>query len=104
MAHKKRFHQTAKDRRHESYGEKKRLGEDLYSGLNKARALERSDFHMISEDKHAVANMPQHVIQKEWPKSRNYHDYGLDDTIKGIDRQQNEDNAQMERHLQRGKY
>ncbi len=66
--------------------------------------MEQRDSMMISEDKHAVANLPQHVIYKEWPKARHYVDYGLDDTIRGINHQENMDNAKMEKHLQPEKY
>ena len=75
-----------------------------YEGLNRARDMERSDFSMINEDRSAIANLPQQVMYKEWPKARHYHDYGLDDTIKGIDRQLDKDNAKMESHLQPEKY
>lgn len=77
---------------------KKRFYDGDYSGpLNKARREERADFSMISEDHSAPANMPQQVKYHAWPKVGHYADYDLDDTIRGIDRQMNEDGAQMRR-------
>ena len=62
---------------------------------------ERSE---ISESKSSVANMPQEVSYKPWPKGGHYEDYYLDDTISGIDKQMDEDGAKMKKHLQHGKY
>ena len=104
MAMKKRFHKSAMQPK-EHYGDRlEYLGEDMYAGLDNRRALERRDSGMINEDKHAVANLPQQVMYKPWPKARHYVDYGLDDTIRGIDHQQNLDNEKMEKHLQPEKY
>lgn len=78
---------------------KKRFYDGDYSGnLNAARKQEARDFGMISEDKSACANMPQQVIYREWPKAGHYADYNLDDTIKGVDKQMNEDGSGMARH------
>lgn len=75
---------------------KKRFYDGDYSGpLNKARREESKDFSMISEDHSAPANLPQDVKYHAWPKAGHYADYDLDDTIKGVDRQMDEDGAQM---------
>lgn len=93
-------------KRHHSGDKKVNIGkyEGNYEGLNNARDKERSDFNMISEDRSAIANLPQGVMYKPWPKSKHYHDYGLDDTIRGIDEQQDKDNSKMERFMQPEKY
>lgn len=78
--HKKRHHDgAARQERHEESGE-------------------------IRENKSSVANMPQEVSYKPWPKGGHYEDYYLDDTISGIDKQMDEDGAKMKKHLQPGKY
>ena len=82
----KRYHQSGKDRMDERRGE------------------ERRDFGMISEDRSAVANLPQQVMYKAWPKSGEYMNYGVEDTIKGIDKQVREDKSEAKRHLQPEKY
>ncbi len=84
---------------------KKRFYNGDYSGpLNVARKQEARDFSMISEDRSAVANLPQQVIQKEWPKPGYYADYDLDDTIRGINEQENADGSGMKRHKSKSKY
>jgi len=42
---------------------------------------------MISEDRSAVANLPQGVVMKKYPKSGHMSYSGLDDTIRVIDNQ-----------------
>lgn len=83
--HKKRFHAGA-------------------SALNHERHEEARDFSMISEDKSACANMPQQVKYHAWPKAGHYADYSLDDTIRGIDKQMNEDGSGMRKHKSTKKY
>lgn len=90
----KRYHQTKKDRMHEREGMKSRLGESFYDSYDERRALERRDSEMISEDHSAIANMPQNVIMREYPKTHGYTPEDLDDTIRGIDRQMDMDNSQ----------
>lgn len=78
---------------------KKRFYDGDYSGpLNKARREENRDFNMISEDKSACANLPQDVKYHAWPKAGHYAQYDLDDTIRGIDKQMDQDGAGMKRH------
>lgn len=93
-------------KRHYSSGRmpKGSAGEGSYEGLENARNMERRDSMMLSEDRNACANLPQDVKYHAWPKARHYHDYGLDDTIRGIDKQMDSDNAGLERHLQPEKY
>lgn len=84
---------------------KKRFHDGDYSGhLNVARRQEHEDFEMIREDKSAIANLPQDVKYHAWPKARHYAEYNLDDTIHGIDKQMDEDGAQMRRHKSKSKY
>jgi hypothetical protein len=106
---KKRHHESVKERLAESRGMehhlyRKAASMGLKHGMDPRRRQEMEDAGMIHEDHRAVANLPQGVIQREWPSSRSYHDFGLDDTIRGINKQENEDNARMEKHLQPGKY
>jgi len=68
------------------------------------RVQEARDSGMLSSDYSATANMPQQVKYHAWPKADSYHDYGLNDTIRGIDSQMSQDNKKMEKHLQPGKY
>jgi hypothetical protein len=76
----------------------------LKHGMDPRRRQEMEDAGMIREDHSAVANLPQMVKYHDWPANDDYPRYGLDDTIKGIDKQEREDYKEMEKHKQRGKY
>ncbi len=83
---------------------KKRFyGSDM-SGLNAERNREARDFSMLSEDHSAIANMPKEIKYHEWPKANMYANSDLDDTIRGVDKQMNEDGSQMARHKAKSKY
>jgi len=112
---KKRYHQSVKDRMAESRGmerrmEREEIGKDysranrLKNGMDPRRYQEMRDAGMIQEDHKATANLPQEVRYHAWPANNEYPRYGLDDTIRGIDYQEDEDYKGMEKHLQKGKY
>lgn len=69
-----------------------------YEGMDERRAQEREDAGMISEDHSAIANMPQNVIMREYPRHSDYLDGDLNDTIAGVDRQRGMDHSQMKKH------
>jgi hypothetical protein len=69
----------------------KRYSDGMYAGADARRAQERQDAGMLSEDHSAIANMPQGVIMREYPKEM-YASYpNLDDTIRGVDHQMRDD-------------
>lgn len=109
MAEKKRYHQSVKDRMAESRGEEKhmmrrKMSEGDYAGAEPRRRQEMEDAGMLREDHRQVANMPQEVMYKPWPKAGHYMDGGLDDTIRGIDNQMDEDGRDAKRHKQNNKW
>jgi hypothetical protein len=55
-----------------------------------AKRHEIEDGGMIREDEMQIANLPQEVMFKQYPK-RDYYHYGLDDTIEGVDHQEEAD-------------
>lgn len=59
---------------------------------------------MISENMGAVANMPQEVVYKAYPKGMQDFDAQLDDTISGIDAQMNKDYAKAKAKIKPMKY
>ena len=63
---------------------------DYYSGLEARRRQEMLDGGMISEDKGAIANLPQNVMIKAYSKPE-YDMYDLDDTVRGVEVQMNDD-------------
>lgn len=68
------------------------------------RAEERRAGGMLSEDHSAIANMPQEVIYREYPKNELYLNSKLDDTMEGIKKQQNEDVGMANRHKPNSMY
>ncbi len=82
---------------HEHRGHKIRGGH--YEGMDPRRRQEMEDAGMINEDHSAIANMPQGVIMREYPRENDYTPENLDDTIHGIDRQKSMDYDHMKRHL-----
>lgn len=68
--------------------------------------MQKLDSEMISEDRSAVANLPQGVIQKDWPRTTyyNHRDLGAEDNVRGIDRQMDEDTNGASKHRSKRKY
>lgn len=62
------------------------------------------EMSMISEDRSAVANMPQSVMYKPYPRAYDELDHGQDDTMAGIDRQMGEDHSVAKRHNKPSKW
>lgn len=69
---------------------KKRYYNEEYAGYDPRRRREYEDSMMINEDHNAVANLPQDVKYHEWPKT-DYARYHLDDTLRGVDKQIDDD-------------
>lgn len=59
---------------------------------------------MLSENRSAVANMPQEVIYKAYPQGMQDFDAQLDDTIAGIDAQMSADRSKAKAKLKPMKY
>lgn len=74
-------------------------GAQEYAGMptDMRRGLERPE--MIYEDHRAIANLPQEVMIKAYPKTGPYLPEGLDDTQVGVDRQMDYDDAQRRAHF-----
>lgn len=121
MAKKKRYHQSARDRRHEREGMEgrrnysrdplkqmheangpydvslHRLGDEFYAGYKGRTVQEHMDYTMLREDRTAIANMPQQVIMKMYPKVNYSMDEGLNDDIRGIDYQMDQDGKRQKK-------
>jgi len=102
--HKVARHHSSHHSRHHSDGL-----EDGYHGGRSVyepseRAMEHRAGMMISEDHRAIANLPQHVVYREYPRGRAYLHTNLDDTMSGIDMQQSEDVGLANRHKAKSMY
>ena len=74
-------------------------GEDYFptmSGQGR-RAIEKPE--MIYEDNRAIANLPQEVMIKAYPMNGPYMPEDLDDTSRGVDRQEDYDDSQRARNF-----
>ena len=74
-------------------------GAESYDGMASRRTQEMQDAGMIREDQYAIANLPQEVMIKAYPKTGPYLPEGLDDTISGVDKQMDFDDSQRARHF-----
>jgi hypothetical protein len=82
----------------------KRYHEGYYEGETGRRTQEMQDGGMIREDRMAIANLPQEVMMKPYPKDGMYMPEGLDDTIRGVDMQMDADDRQRAKHNKPHKY
>jgi len=69
----------------------KRYYDGAYAGAAPRKMQEARDSRMISEDMSAIANLPQGVIYREYPKTPYSMPEGLDDTMYSVDRQMKDD-------------
>lgn len=75
----------------------KTLAENLQFLLTKGQTMAKEKYYsskksgMISENRSAVANMPQEVVYRAYPQGIEDFDAQIDDTISGIDAQMRED-------------
>lgn len=61
--------------------------------------LERDVEPMLREDHRAIANMPQEVMIKAYPKTGPYMPEDLNDTIRNVDAQMDYDDKQRRAHF-----
>ena len=87
----KRYYQNKKDKRKESSGMKKYRSKEMYAGKEMRYHMEYDDSMMIREDHSQIANLPQSVSIKAYPKSPAYNESYVPDTIRGVDNQMRED-------------
>ena len=69
-----------------------------------ARPMHERNRSMISDDRMAPANLPQHVMEKYWPVSHNYHAGYVDTLFNGVSKQLREDYDDFGRELGPKKY
>ena len=70
-----------------------------YEGMTARRHEEMRDAGMIREDHKEIANLPQNVMIKPYPKSGAYMPEPLDDTIRGIDMQMDYDDGKRRKNF-----
>jgi hypothetical protein len=103
----KRHHNSKREMHHSDSGERRNQGQyrsgmamgEHYAGAEPRRRQEMEDAGMIHEDHSAVANLPQGVMMKYYPKESGYMPENLDDTLRGVDRQMDYDNKKKMEHF-----
>ncbi len=70
-----------------------------YAGIEARRHMEMQDAGMIRDDMSQIANLPQNVMIKPYPKTGPYLPEGLDDTIRGVDMQMDYDDGKRRSHF-----
>lgn len=74
--------------------------EGMYEGADARRKQEREDSSMFGASQHQhFANMPTEVIFKTVGQPHSGMPEGLDDTMKGVDRQIGKDEMDLHKHL-----
>lgn len=74
-------------------------GAEQYAGMEPRRRQELEDASMIHEDHMAIANLPQNVMIKPYPRTGPYMPEMLEDTISGVDAQMDYDDKQRRSHM-----
>lgn len=62
------------------------------------------DGGMIREDMSAPCLLPREVMDKEWPKSGSYNMGMVDDLFSAVQKQKNEDSAELGKAMGPNKY
>ncbi len=73
--------------------------EGHYEGMESRRTQEMQDAGMIRENPSAIANLPQEVMIKPYPKNGPMMPESLDDTILGVDHQIDYDDSQRRKNF-----
>jgi hypothetical protein len=74
-------------------------GREFYAGEQARHTQEAEDGGMLHEDRSAIANMPQNIIMRPYPKNNGYLPEDLDDSIRGIDMQIDMDDRKRREHF-----
>ena len=74
-------------------------GAEQYAGMEPRRRQELEDSSMIHEDHSAIANLPQNVMIKAYPKNGPYMPEILNDDVSGVDAQMDYDDTQRRSHM-----
>ena len=83
---------------------RKHASEGHYAGAEPRRRQELEDAGMIHEDHSAIANLPQEVMFKMYPKAGYAMPEDIDDRLSGIDRQMDKDDSKRKQHEMPHKY
>ena len=83
---------------------KRHYNEGYYEGAEGRRTQEMEDGGMIREDRSKIANLPQEVMIKAYPKTGPWIPEDLDDTIRSVDKQMDDDDRLRQKTFNPHKY
>jgi hypothetical protein len=86
------------------HGDYRMRDREQYAGREQTRRMMARDGAMIHDDWNAPALLPQHVIEKYWPRAHNYNMGMVDDLFSGVQYQMHEDYDDMGREMNPKKY
>ncbi len=116
MVRVRKYHQTRKDRRHESKGMShhdrkgsRHASEGMRDRSHESHGmshykkgyrdgLDSNFMGMISEDRNAPSNLPQVVIHKHYAMKKYMDRYELDDSIYGVDDNMNDSVRMLDKY------
>ena len=103
----KRYKQSVRDRMDEGEGMARYYAlhkSDVSHHMDDRKRREYEDSTMIREDRSAPSNLPQEVVHKMYPKIGYGMKMELDDTIRGVDDQMDDDVREMMKNRSHEKY
>lgn len=95
----RKMHGYHKGDAHHMHSDYEHVSEGHYEGMKSRRHEEMRDAGMITEDHNEIANLPQNVMIKPYPRTGPYMPEPLDDTIHGIDKQMDYDDGKRRQHF-----
>ena len=101
---KKRHHQSVRSRENEAAGMAKAMASKHYGYPMAASHMKERNPSMISDDRSAPCNLPEHVMDKYWPASHDYNMGYVPTLFNGVDKQLREDSADMRKAFGPKKY
>jgi hypothetical protein len=72
---------------------------EFYAGLDPRRRQEIADGGMIREDQNQMANCPRMAMHHEYPQTPYYKTPYVDDLVRGIDNEIDDNGSSMKRYL-----
>ena len=99
VMHEREMHNDEKRSDKDGYKMARAEGENYFPSMSGQgrRSIEKPE--MIYEDPRAIANLPQEVMMKPYPKTGPYMPEDLDDTHRGVDEQMDRDDSQRRSHF-----
>ncbi len=94
----KNMYDNEQRRNERAFARVRNMENEFYAGVDPRRRQEMADGGMVREDHVAMSNLPRQAIHCEYPQSYYYGTPYLDDTIRGIDDELDDNNNSFARY------